>query len=329
MSVGKQQIKHWRREFFLLLSFPFFLVFLLLSWLLPSGIRRRFSRFMGSLSPRLNKRAMRTAYNNLTFAYGDVLSNEERRAMGERAMSSITRSMIDFFASGYVLNKKKFFSQVEVIGEEHLRAAYERGKGVICMVPHLSCWELSAVTPPMLGYETSAASKPIKGVLYNMLFVWLRGRRGMKNIDRSGSYARLLEVLSAGECLIVMADQDTRVKGAFIDFFGKKAYTPLGIARMALDTEAAVVPMAMVRKADGRYRFEIYEELPTVRTDSYEADVLENAKRESAEYERIVRLYPDQWVWMHRRWKTTPESLERFLKQRALRLEKEKSKGKR
>ena len=108
----------------------------------------------------------------------------------------------------------------------------------------------------------------------------MRQRRGMKNIDRSGSYERLLQVLNEGECLIVMADQDTRVKGAFIEFFGKKAYTPLGIARMALDTEAAVVPMAMVRKADGNYRFEIYPELKTVRGEDYEADCLENATRE-------------------------------------------------
>ena len=260
---------------------------------------------------------MKIAYNNLTFAYGDTKSESERIQMAKDSFCSITRAMVDFFASAYITNKKKFFSMIEVTGEEHLRRAYDRGKGVICMVPHLSCWEFSAVTPPMLGYETSAASKPIKGYLFNKMIVWSRQRRGMKNIDRSGSYETLLHVLNKGECLIVMADQDTRVKGAFIDFYGKQAYTPLGIARMALDTEAAVVPMAMVRKEDGSYRFEIYPELETIRTENYDDDCLENATREARQYEEIIRKTPTQWVWMHRRWKTTPEKLACFLKQRA------------
>ncbi len=317
MSVNKQKIKTIRREFFLALTYPFVFILLPLIWLTPRSWRRAFSAFMGKIAYRFSSKGLKTAYNNLTFAYGDTKSEEERWQMARDSYNSITRAMVDFFATGYITNKKKFFSMIEVVGEENLREPYNRGNGVICMVPHLSCWEFSAVTPPMLGYETSAASKPIKGWLYNKIIVWSRQRRGMKNIDRSGSYERLLHVLNKGECLIVMADQDTRVKGAFIEFYGKKAYTPLGISRMALDTQAAVVPMAMVRKEDGSYRFEIYPELTTVRTEDYDADCLENATREAQMYEKIIRKDPTQWVWMHRRWKTTPEKLERFLKQRA------------
>ncbi len=201
---------------------------------------------------------------------------------------------------------------VEVEGEVYLKQAYERGKGVICMIPHLSAWELSAVTPPMLEYKTYAASKPIKGYMFNKTFVYLRGRRGMINIDRTGSYARLLDVLNEGNCLIIMADQDTKVKGTFIPFFGREAYTPIGISRMALDTDAAVVPMAMTRKENGGYKFTIYPPLETVRTGDYQADCIENTCKQSAEYERIIRLNPTQWVWMHKRWKTTPEKLMKY-----------------
>ena len=117
----------YRREFFLGLSFPFFLLSLVLFWALPRRVRLSFSKFMGKLSPKMNKKGMQTAYDNLTFAYGSTKSDAERWEMARESFSSFTRSMIDFFATGYILNKKKFFSFIEVTGEEHLRDALDRG----------------------------------------------------------------------------------------------------------------------------------------------------------------------------------------------------------
>ncbi len=301
-----------KRELLLLLVYPFFVIVVSLALLLPRCVRIKFGIMMSNLLWRLDRKSHKIAYNNLRIAYPDK-SDEEVVQMAQKVMKNIIRTMIDFFSSSILVSKKRFFSMVEVEGEEHLRAAYERGKGVICMVPHLSAWELSAVTPPMLGYTTYAASKPIKGKLFNATFVWLRARRGMINIARDGSYKKLIEVLNGGNCLIIMADQDTKVKGEFVPFYGKPAYTPIGISRMALDTEAAVVPMAMTRKDNGLYKFTIYPELKTIRTDNYDSDCVENTHIQSEEYERIIRQTPTQWVWMHRRWKTTPESLAQFL----------------
>ena len=161
-------------------------------------------------------------------------------------------------AFSHVKNPDKFFSLIEVEGEEHLHAAYTRGKGVICLMPHMSSWEFAAITPPMLGYVTSAASQSMKMGLLEKLMVTFRGSRGMKNITRQGSYQALVDVLNRGECLILMTDQDTRVKGIFVDFLGHPAYTPLGASRLLSDTQAALVPMAMYRKKDGNYRFSIF-----------------------------------------------------------------------
>jgi len=180
----------------------------------------------------------------------------------------------------------------------------------------MSSWEFAAITPPMLGYETSAASQSMKMGLLEKLMIKLRGSRGMKNITREGSYQALVEVLKRGECLILMTDQDTRVKGIFVDFLGYPAYTPLGASRLLADTQAALVPMTIIRKENGNYRFIIFPEIPTIRSENNEADLRENTINQNNYYSKLIRDYPAQWVWMHRRWKTTPESLAVVLKAR-------------
>lgn len=330
--INKRALRYMVRELLLALTYPFFFVVIFLMWFVPRKIRIIIGKRIAQSIWDLDKRTYRITTENLRRAFPDK-SDAEIHEMAKEAIQNMIRTMFDFFSSAVLISKKRFFSMVEIEGKEHLQKAYDRGKGVICMIPHLSAWELSAVTPPMMGYITYAASKRIKGFLYNFTFINLRRKRGMINISRKGSYAKLLEVLNKGYCLIIMADQDTMVKGEFIPFFGTPAYTPIGISRMALDTEAAVVPMAMTRKADGLYKFTIYSELPTIRTGDYSADCTSNTQAQTAEYERIIRTTPTQWVWMHKRWKTTPETLARFLAikklQREEREQEERERGQR
>lgn len=306
--------KDFRRKLVLLLLYPFLYLTILIFRLLPISWTRRFSVFVGKKFYKMADKSRERALANLEMIYGQEKTKEEQEEMGKAVFIENIKSFFDYMAFSYVTNKKKYFSLVEVVGEEHLRKAYEQKKGVICLIPHLSSWEFAAITPPMLGYETSAASKSMKTKLLESLMVKFRGRRGMKNITREGSYQKLTDSLRKGECLILMIDQDTKVKGVFVDFMGKQAYTPLGASRLALETGALIVPMAMTRKEDGNYRFIIYPELPVTQTGNMEHDLLENTQRQTKMMEEIICQYPDQWVWMHRRWKTTPESLEAYRK---------------
>lgn len=278
---------------------------------------RRFSGFVGKRFYNMAHKSRTYALNNLEMIYGDEMTEKEREEIARAVFTEQIKSFFDYIAYSHVTNKKKFFSLIEVVGEEHLRKAYEQGKGVICLVPHLSSWEFAAITPPMLGYETSAASKSLKIKPLEHLMVKFRGRRGMKNITREGSYQKLIEVLHKSECLILMIDQDTKVKSVFVDFMGKQAYTPLGASRLALETGALIVPMVMTRKEDDNYRFIIYPELPFVKTGNDEADLAENTQRQTKIIEEMVRVYPKQWVWMHRRWHTTPEMVEKYRRNKA------------
>ena len=310
-------IKTFRRKLVLTLLLPFLYLTILSFRILPLIYVRKFAGFAGGRFYKMADKSRERALANLEMVYGSVMTLEEREKIAKAIFVEMLKSFFDYIAYSRVTDKKRYFSLIEVCGEEHLRAAYERGKGVICLVPHLSSWEFAAITPPMLGYQTSAASKKMKSNMLENIMIKFRERRGMKNITREGSYQKLVETLKKGECLVLMIDQDTKVKSVFVDFMGKQAYTPLGAARLALETEAVVVPMAMTRKKDQNYRFIIYPELPTIRTDNTEADLLANTQEQTKILENIIREYPEQWVWMHRRWKTTPESLAEYKRKKA------------
>ncbi len=312
----KHTINDIRRKTVLLLFFPPLLLVIFIFRIIPISWVRRFGRFCGKQFFNLAKNSRKRALANLERIYGNELSESERTEIARESFIEILTGFFDYMAYSHVKSKKKYFQLIEVVGEEHLEKAYKRNKGVICLVPHMSSWEFAAITPPMLGYETSAASQSMKMALLEKLIVKFRTSRGMKNITRTGSYQALIEALNKGDCVILMTDQDTRVKGIFVDFLGHSAYTPLGASRLLADTEAALVPMAMTRKEDGNYRFHILPEIPTIKTDDKEADLVANTKNQNNYYTEIIRRFPKQWVWMHRRWKTTPESLARFLEER-------------
>lgn len=312
----KYTIKRIRRKTVLLLLFPPLLFVIFLFRIIPIRCVRRFARFCGKQFYNLAKKNREWALANLERVYKDEMTENERISLARSSFIEILTGFFDYMAYSHLTDKKKFFELIEVVGEEHLRKAYNRGKGVICLMPHMSSWEFVAITPPMLGYETSAASQSMKMVLLEKLMVKFRSSRGMKNITREGSYQALTEVLNRGECLILMTDQDTRVKGIFVDFLGHSAYTPLGASRLLADTEAALVPMAMTRKEDGNYRFHILPEIPIIKTDDVDADLKANTQNQNNFYTEIIRKFPTQWVWMHRRWKTTPASLAAVLEQR-------------
>ena len=305
-------LKTIRRKTVILLLFPFLHFIILIFRTLPISTVRKFAVFVGKRFYNMADKSRQYALTNLEMVYGKEKTLFEREAIARKVFIEMIKSFFDYMAYSRLTDKKRFFKLIEVEGEEHLRAAYAHGKGVICLIPHLSSWEFAAITPPMLGYETSAASKAMKQQLLENLMVKYRGRRGMKNITREGSYQKLVDVLHKGECLILMIDQDTKVKSVFVDFFGKPAYTPVGASRLALDTDARIVPMVMTRKEDDNYRFIIYPELSIIKTGDTEFDLLENTRQQTQAIEKMVRAYPEQWVWMHRRWKTTPEKVEEY-----------------
>jgi KDO2-lipid IV(A) lauroyltransferase len=135
----------------------------------------------------------------------------------------------------------------------------------------------------------------------------LRMRTGNQAIPKQKAMGQILRLLKAGEIVGILLDQNMAwQEGVFVDFFGEKACTNTGMALLALKTGTPVLPAFNIRQKDGRYRVVIEPEIPLVRTGDKERDVTENTQRFTQIIERYVRNYPDQWLWLHQRWKTRP-----------------------
>ncbi len=274
------------------------------------GLHGRLSR----LVYRLSKKQSDIVVENLTKVYGPEREEGAYWRLGQRVFECLALTFTDYARWGARRSWSFFRRYFKVTGEEHLRAAYERGKGVLCLIPHTAGWEFSAILPPLLGYKTAGVSSRIKNPALNKLMIRHRESRGMRNITRNHCYDALVDLLRAGECLIIMTDQDSKnIRGAFVEFMGIKAYTPIGCSRLAADTGAAVVPMCTLRGDDGSYTFAIDPELPRIEAPDGSYDILANTKKQNDALSQMVFDHPDQWVWFHKRWETTPESLARFL----------------
>lgn len=261
---------------------------------------------------------------NLRFAYGDELTDEQITEITKGVFVNQAWHFSDYGYSIKFKTRKQFSKFIDFVDEDILKKEYDKGKGIICLFNHCGPWELAVLMPPVMGYETTAVSRPLPNPRMNKLMVSFRESRGMKNIGRNGhAYQSLIDAINKGEIMIIMIDQDTQVKSVYIDFFGKTAFTPIGAARLALDTQAAVIPIQMKRMPNRRYMFRPLPPIETIRTGNYDDDLLQNTINYTKAMEYIVRDAPEQWVWMHERWHTTPEIEQEWLRKHKLQKERQ------
>jgi KDO2-lipid IV(A) lauroyltransferase len=192
--------------------------------------------------------------------------------------------------------------------ENYLEAA-QRGKGILYLTAHVGAWELASFAHSLHGYPVSYVNRPLDNPLTDVLVNRYRCLGGNQSIDRRNAARAIFEILRQGGTVGVLMDQNTLLDdgSVFVDFFSVPASTTAGLARIALRTEAAVVPgFVLWDEERGCYRLRFDPALPLVRTGDTERDVVENTARFTKVIEDYVRRYPDQWLWIHRRWKTRP-----------------------
>ena len=285
-----------------------FLLFLvkILPWKWTSGL----CAGLGWLAWYLVKGERKKTIKNLTIAYGEEKSPKEIRQMAREVFMNLGRAAAELAVKLTIDDEKTYFKNIEVIGKEHPLKAYEKGGGIINIVPHIGCWEGLAKTITMLGFPAGAVAKPLQNKKLDNWVVRHREFGGFKVLPRGITYKAILQFLKQNNSLGMLIDQDTSVKGVFVDFYGKPAYTPIGAAMLALDSDAAVIAAVLVRDKGNKYKFIFYEPMEVTRTGDRKRDLQENTERFHKEVEKIIRQYPTQWVWMHDRWKTTPEMIE-------------------
>jgi KDO2-lipid IV(A) lauroyltransferase len=193
-------------------------------------------------------------------------------------------------------------SWVDVEGWDGVAALQAAGRPILILTGHCGNWELLAALINCRGLRMAVVARRLDEEEAQELLLALRGRFGTETIERgeAGAARRLLRALRDGGALGMLIDQDTKVEGVWVPFFGRDAYTPVGAAKIALKQNAAVVPSFIERRADGRHlvRFLPALDLPD--------DPVAATARMTRAIEQQVRRVPEQWVWMHRRWRRRP-----------------------
>ncbi len=190
---------------------------------------------------------------------------------------------------------------------EGIQQAHARGRGVVCISAHLGNWELHAWSVARHGLPLAAVGKENVDPRLNRLVDRFRSRGGLRNVWRGqpGAAVAMLRALRRGELLAMLIDQDTNVQNVFVPFFGRPAATPRAAADLVVRTGATALVCLNHRGDDGVYRAST-EEVEVPRTGDDERDVVELTARFTARIEAGIRAHPEQWVWMHQRWKTKP-----------------------
>jgi KDO2-lipid IV(A) lauroyltransferase len=251
----------------------------------------------------ISRRHRFIAFYNLTRAFPDKPVDEIKRiAKGVyRNLGIVTAEM---FALPY-LTEERLTRFVTVEGVENIQQARKKQKGFLLFGAHFSNWELMAYCAPHFLGPLTAVYRPLDHPLLDRIMRYIRSGSGNILVPKKRAMIQMFRSLAQGGAVALFIDQNMAAKeGIFVDFFGRPACTTDGLALMALRSEAPVLPCFTVRGKDGSYRLVIMEEVEVLRTDDMDEDVKVNTQRFTAIIEDIIRQYPEQWLWIHQRWKT-------------------------
>jgi Kdo2-lipid IVA lauroyltransferase/acyltransferase len=274
--------------------------------LMPRPVAHAAGIMIGRMVYHLHPRLRRVGRRNLALAFPQK-TLAERREILRGAYVSLGRLLGE--ACLFPRYTRANVSEIAVYqGFENFEAAEKRGKGVLLLTGHFGGWEVGSFFHSLCGHPMQIVVRPIDNPYIDALVMRYRGLHGNTMIAKN-EFARglIMAMRGNGTVGILMDTNMTPPQGVFVDFFGIPACTASGLARVALHTNATVVPAftiwdPMLRK----YRVEFAPAVELVRTGDNEADAIANTAKFTKIIEEFVRRYPDQWLWVHRRWKTRP-----------------------
>jgi KDO2-lipid IV(A) lauroyltransferase len=251
-------------------------------------------------------RLRRVGERNLELALPE-LSAEQRNRILRGVYRHLGWQLVEFCRmSSYTAENTR--GRIRTEGLEHYLAAQARGKGVLVLTGHLGAWELSSFYHSLMGYPMGMVIRRLDNRLLDDFVNGIRCLHGNRVLHKDDFARSLLTAMRAGETVGILMDTNmTPPQGVFVPFFGRLACTASGLARVALRSGAAVLPGFMVwEPAERKYVLHFGPELIFAHTADPEAGVLAATALCNQVLEAWIRRYPDQWLWIHRRWKTRP-----------------------
>nr|WP_158793627.1 lysophospholipid acyltransferase family protein [Granulicella sp. L60] len=281
-------------------------VFVHLVGAMPRRVARWVGAGIGALAYRGLGRLRGVGVRNLALAYPEMPEAERERIL-RAEYRNLGFLLAEFcLMSAYTPEGASEFIRYE--GLENYLGARERGKGVLVLTGHLGAWELSSFYHSLMGMPMGMVIRRLDNPLVDAFVNRIRCQHGNRVIHKDDFARGLIASMRGGETVGILMDTNmTPPQGVFVPFFGVQACTASGLARIALKTGAAVVPGFLLwEESEQKYVLRFGEELDVLHTGDSEADAIANTAAFTAAMEGYIRRYPEQWLWMHRRWKTRP-----------------------
>jgi KDO2-lipid IV(A) lauroyltransferase len=275
--------------------------------LLPRRPARRIGAMIGALAFLALPRLQRVGYRNLQIAFPNH-SRAEHTAILRAEYRSLGWQLAEFCQMRkYTPENTSGFLRYD--GLSHYLAARDAGQGVLILTGHLGAWELSSFYHSLMGYPMSMVIRRLDNELVDHLVNGIRCQHGNKVVHKDDFARGLISAMRLGETVGILMDTNmTPPQGVFVDFFGTAACTASGMARVALKTGAAVLPGFLLwEESSQSYVLHFGPQLELIRGEDNEADIVANTALFTRVLEGYIRQYPQQWLWLHRRWKTRPE----------------------
>jgi len=273
---------------------------------IPRRLAIAVMRTIGRLIFLLGREGRMLTIRHLSMAFGEEQSAAEIHTLAMRVYRHFATAIADTVRLPVIL-RQGINRLITVQGIHHLEEALANGKGTLMITGHFGNWELLGAWLAQNGYPLRVVGTTLENEGLNQIVVDMRNQAGYTNIARGAGTREIIRSLNQGCAIGMLIDQDTRVPGVFVQFFGQPAHTPTGPAILARKFNIPIIPIFMHLKDDLSYHIECEPPLPLAYSDNPEHDLQVNTQLCSDAYERVIRRFPEQWVWMHKRWKTKPQ----------------------
>lgn len=273
--------------------------------LLPHKVLLYIGKLLGILYYNLIAKERKRAIEQMRLSLDNTES--EAAELVKKSFINMGRSFLEILYTPR-LNKNNINDFVDPTGLEKVKAALAEGHGVVILTGHVGNWEWMAASVALNGLPTTTIVKPQPNAQHTRILNEYREMVGVEVFSRGTSeLLAAARALKKGKILGFLADQDAGPGGAFIDFFGRKASTPLGPAVFAHKFLSPIVPLFIVRREDGKHRLIVGDIMRYEDTGNMDEDLLNLTKKMTKFVENVIRENPTQWLWFQKRWNTEPE----------------------
>lgn len=275
--------------------------------LLPRRLALFIGESLGLTAYLCVRKERRRALTNLDRAYGAEISFRRKKEIARSGFITFGRSIMEAMRLQRHY-QSQIAPQIEVVGEEHFRRAYDRGKGIVGITAHIGNFELLAAYIAQSGYKCGAIGRELYDKRIDDILIANRSAMGLVNVRTDDSPMTIIRLLKSGHAIGFLIDTDSfRVSGELTDFFGRPAKTPIGPTQLGLMSGAAFIPIFCLSFPGGKYRIVCGEELVPESRERSRENVYRITSQMTKVIENLIREYPEQWIWMHNRWHTRPE----------------------